>query len=87
LAKHSEVRITVSEVTISSGKKKSIRVDIDGETVNIPIDEAVYAYWQEQFVRPNPTPLQRKRFGTLMHVVRAAYKTGFDHGKDSASKK
>ncbi len=68
--------VSITEVTFSKGPKRNIRVEIDGQKVNIPVNADVYAYWHEQFVRPNPTPQQRKRFSTLMNVVRAAYKEG-----------
>ena len=80
MAKRTEYTFTVSEVSLSTGRQKSIRVTIDDADVRIPVDEAVYAYWQEQFVRKNPTPQQRKRFATFMNVVRAAYKKGVADG-------
>jgi len=71
-----DVTVSITEVTFSRGPEKHIRVEIDGQVVRIPVTDEVYAYWQEQFVRPNPTHQQRKRFGTLMSVVRAAYLEG-----------
>ena len=71
-----DFRISITEVTFSEGPKRDIRVEIDGEFVKIPVSAEVYAYWHDQFIRPNPTPQQRKRFSTLMNVVRAAYKEG-----------
>lgn len=68
--------VSITEVTISGGPHRNIRVTIDGQVVLIPVSAEVYAYWQEQFVRQNPTPAQRKRFATMMSVVRAAYVTG-----------
>lgn len=81
MAKKGEFRFSVTEIVISSGKQKFIRVTVDGQDVRIPVDDDIYAYWQEQFVRNNPTPQQRKRFGTFMNVVRAAYKKGLKDGK------
>lgn len=69
-------RVSITEVTFSEGPKRNIRVEIDGAIASIPVSAEVYAYWHDQFVRPNPTPQQRKRFSTLMNVVRAAYKEG-----------
>lgn len=75
--------ISITEVSFGEGPKgRHIRVEIDGETVKIPISEEIYAYWHSQFVRPNPTPQQRKRFTTLMSVVRAAYKEGVNRGQN-----
>jgi hypothetical protein len=71
-----DFRVSITEVTFSAGPQHHIRVEIEGEDVRIPVSGEVFAYWQEQFVRPNPPPQQRKRFSTLMNVVRAAYKEG-----------
>ena len=68
--------VSITEVSFSKGPRRAIRVEIDGATVEIPVSAEVYAYWHDQFVRPNPTPHQRKRFATLMNVVRAAFKEG-----------
>jgi hypothetical protein len=74
-----DFRVSITEVTFSEGPKRNIRVEIDGEMIDIPVSAEVYAYWHDQFVRPNPTAQQRKRFSTLMNVVRAAYKEGEAH--------
>ena len=73
-----KITIQFSEVTITSGKMKSIRIKIDGKDVYIPVDEAVYAYFEEQFLRKNPTPLQRKKFATITNVLRSAYIKGIE---------
>jgi ribosomal protein L6P/L9E len=78
-----EVTINITEVTVVSGKKKSIKVNIDGHDVHIPVDEGVYAYFQDQFSRVNPTQLQRKKFGTVMNLLRAAYIKGVSDGKNA----
>jgi hypothetical protein len=76
IAKQSKIKYTIAEVTVTTGKMASITVGIDGQNVKIPVPSEVRAYFNEQFVRPNPTPAQRKRYGTLMNLLRAAYKTG-----------
>jgi hypothetical protein len=78
-----EVTISVTEITVVQGKKKSVRINIDGQTVNVPVDESVFTYFKEQFIRENPTPLQKKRFATVMNVLRAAYLKGLADGKNS----
>jgi len=75
--------ISVTEVTIVTGKTKSIRLNLDGRIVNVPVDESVYAYFKDQFLRENPTQLQKKRFATIMNVLRAAYVKGISDGKKS----
>lgn len=79
----SEVRYSVTEVTVSKGKQATIKVNIDGVDVRIPVAPEVRAYFQDQFVRDSPSALQRKKFATLMHVIRAAYKKGLADGKSS----
>ncbi|HSA34151.1 MAG TPA: hypothetical protein P5077_10530 [bacterium] len=76
MSKREMTVINVTEVTIVKGKTKDIRINFDGSDVKIPVDESVYAYFQQQFFRENPTALQRKRFATVMNVLRAAYLKG-----------
>jgi hypothetical protein len=57
-----------------------IRVEINSHIVHVPVSDDVYAYWHEQFVRQNPTPAQKKRFRTLMNLLRAAYAKGHEDG-------
>lgn len=78
-----EVTVSITEITLTTGRKKNIRVTVDDKVVNIPVDEAVYAYFHEQFFRSNPTSLQSKRFATLMNMLRAAYKKGLSDGARS----
>ncbi len=80
-----EIRVT--EVTITEGaaaRQATIHVIIDDRKIEIPVAPEVRAHWEEQFFRANPTPPQKKRWATLMNVVRAAYKKGRD---DAAKEK
>lgn len=74
-------RISVTEVSISSGPRKTIRVKIDDRDIGIPVDQSVYAYFKEQFLRESPTPPQKRRFATIMNVLRAAYQKGYSDGR------
>ncbi len=77
-----QIKVRIAEVTVTAaGRKKNIKVNIDGTDVLIPIDETVFAYFHEQFLRDNPTPLQRKRFATIMNVIREAYLKGVADGQ------
>jgi len=78
--KEADIEVQITKVTIISGKMKHIRITINDRNIMIPVSEAVYAYWDEQFVRPNPTAPQRKRYATLMNVVKAAYVKGLEDG-------
>ena len=75
-----QVTINLTEVTVVSGKTKNIRVNINGKNVFIPVDENVYAYFQDQFSREHPSALQRKKFATVMNLLRAAYLKGLSDG-------
>ncbi len=71
-----KVTVNITEVTFSTGKPAFIEVNIDEKPVRIPVTAEVKAYFKEQFVRQNPTPAQRKKFATVMNLLRAAYKKG-----------
>jgi len=49
---------------------------IDGKVIIIPVSDEVYAHFQEQFVRRNPTHQQYQRYITLKNVIIAAYQEG-----------
>lgn len=76
-----EVTFNITEVTVVSGRKKNIKVNVDGVDIYIPVDEDVYTYFQEQFSRQQPTQLQRKKFATIMNLLRVAYLKGRADGK------
>ncbi|MFH1830173.1 MAG: hypothetical protein ABH871_05300 [Pseudomonadota bacterium] len=76
-----KVNIEISEVTILEGKSKTIDVKVNDKVVHVPMDKAVYAYFKEQFLRKNPTAQQRKKFATIMNVLRSAYIKGLSDGK------
>lgn len=76
-----DCRISVAEFTFSDGRKKNVRINIDGRDVGIPVDSEIFAYFRAQFLRDNPTPQQRQRFSTIMNVTRAAYQKGYADGK------
>ncbi len=73
-----EAKITITETTVQfqDKPKKSIRVNIDGRQVAIPVDDGVYAHWKNQFFREKPSPEQKKRFATGMNLIRTAYLQG-----------
>ena len=57
-------------------RRRRIRVPNYGEWIFIPVSDEDYARFQEQFVRPNPTPQQHRRYITLMNISRAAFNEG-----------
>ena len=72
---------SISEVTIITGKTSAIRVDIDGQKVSISVPAEVKADFDNQFSRATPTALQRKKYATIMRLLRAAFKAGQAHPK------
>lgn len=71
-----QISISAYSVTVTNGKMKNLSVDIDGKKVSIPVDEEIFAYFMSQFYRDNPSPLQKKKFATVMNLIRAAYIKG-----------
>jgi hypothetical protein len=53
-----------------------IELFIDDEKVKISVPKEVKAHFDDQFVRENPTSLQKKKYAVLMSLLRAAYKAG-----------
>ena len=76
-----ETRVSITEVTVLTGKKKAFKLNVDGKTISIPVDENVFAHYKDQFVREAPSQKQRNVFGTLMNLMRAAYLQGREDGK------
>ncbi|MGD9656913.1 MAG: hypothetical protein AB7U61_04610 [Methylocystis sp.] len=79
-----EFKISITEITFMSGKKSTITFDLDDHKVAVPVDADVKAYFNSQFVRSNPTAEQRRRFSTLMNLLRAAYLKGREDGAAKA---
>ena len=72
--------ISITEVTVVSGKTARIQFDLDGSRVSIVVPIEVKAHFDEQFSRTNPTTLQKKKYATVMNLMRAAYKQGKKDG-------
>jgi len=75
-----QIAVSVTEVTILVGKVKAFKIKVDDQTVTIPVDEAVFVNYQNQFYRENPTGPQKQKFATLMNLMRAAYRQGQEDG-------
>jgi hypothetical protein len=74
--------ITVNIITIND-KTKAFRINVDGDKLEIPIGEALFANYINQFYRKSPSDPQRHRHSTLMALVRAAYLKGVSDGKSN----
>jgi hypothetical protein len=76
-----DTQISITEITILTGKKRGIKLDFGEKSVSIPVDEAIFAHYKNQLWRENPTPRQKKVFATVMSLMRAAYMKGCEDGK------
>ena len=77
-----QITVNFTEVTMV-GKSKQFKLTVaNDETVSIPVDEAIFTHYQNQFCRGNPSQLQKQRFNTLLNLMRAAYKQGIKDGKN-----
>jgi len=77
-------RISISAATFVFGKTKHFKITVDGKTAQIPVAEAVYVNFQNQFKKK--TTDQRHRFQTLQKLVEAAYRHGLSQPHISSGK-
>jgi hypothetical protein len=75
------MKMSISEVIWDSGRERTIRFKLNDKEISVPVGGDVYAYFQGHFTRTNPTPLQRRRYKTLINIIRAAYQKGFRDAK------
>lgn len=76
-----DTHISITEITVLSGKKKGFRLNVGGADITIPVDEVLFAHFQNQFVREKPSKKQRQTLATLTNLMRAAYLKGCSDGK------
>ena len=71
------MKVTITEATIESGGgTATITFPVDGQTVTVAVPKEIKAHFRNQFVRANPSPLQKQKYRTLMSLLAAAYKAG-----------
>jgi hypothetical protein len=70
-------------VTVEDGHAKSFRLQVNNQTIHIPIDGKTLANFQNQFVRTNPTEAYKARWATLFALLRLAYNKGLIDGKNA----
>ena len=56
--------------------QRSVNFNLGARRVSVPVPDDIKAYFNEQYVRENPTPLFRKRYSTLQNLMRLAYLKG-----------
>ncbi len=76
------VTMVIQETRVTVGKTANISFDIDDQRVTIKVPAETKAHFTEQFVRPNPTALQRRKYATVMALIRAAYKAGLASSRE-----
>jgi hypothetical protein len=77
-----DTHISITEITVSTGKKKVFKLQVDGKTVSIPVDDEVFAHYKDQLWRESPSKKQRNVFATVMNLMRAAYLKGCEDAKN-----
>jgi len=81
MAANDGVKVSITEVTILAGKKRTFKLVVDGKNVSIPVEAETFANYQNQLWRENPTPKQKKVFATVMRLMRDAYIKGYQDGE------
>jgi hypothetical protein len=74
--KSKQVSVSITEVTHISGKTTKIVITIDDKKVTITVPVEIKAFFDSQFSRPNPSALQKKKYTTVMNLMKAAYLQG-----------
>jgi len=59
---------------------QTVTIKVGAKDIHVAVTPALRAYFNSQISRPNPTPLQRKKYKTIMKLMEAAYCAGRDHG-------
>ena len=77
------ITINIEQTTIRSGKTATIDLYVDDKKVQIEVPVEVKSDFTNQFVRATPAALQKRRYGTLMALLRAAYKAGQKAGQSN----
>jgi hypothetical protein len=77
----SDTHISITEVTVLSGRKKAFKLEVEGRMVSIPVDEKLFAHYKDQLWREHPSRKQKDVFATVMNLMQAAYLQGCEDGK------
>ena len=70
------IKLSITKVMVMTGRTSKIQLNIDGKRVGVTVPSEVKAYFNQQFSRSNPTVLQKKKYATIMNLMRAAYLQG-----------
>ncbi len=72
--------ISITEITVTTGETSKIKFDFNGKVVYISIPSELKAYFDSQFSRPNPSAIQKRKYSTLMNLMRYSYAQGIADG-------
>ena len=75
-----ERRINITQISVSTGPSRTIKLRIEDKNVDIPVDAELHAYFKSHFVRDKPSVKQREEYATIMRLMVAAYKQGTKDG-------
>jgi hypothetical protein len=73
--------ISIINVATRIGRTRDFRLLVNGQEITVPVDEALFAHYTNQFSRKQPSERQQQRYSTLYNLMRAAYKKGVADGK------
>ncbi len=76
MTKGQKVTYSIAEITVTTGRTATIEFRVNGKPVTLEVPAELKAFFTEQFSRPNPTALQKRRYATLMRLLGAAYSKG-----------
>lgn len=76
-----EMKVTFTFSINETDKTATLEFRAGGKPVVIDVPAELKAYFTSQFSRASPTPLQRRRYATLMRLLGAAYTKGVEDGQ------
>jgi hypothetical protein len=76
-----DAHVSITEFTVPSGDKWELSLNIDGASLTVPIDQALFRQYRNHFAKKSPTAKHRKELATLLRLMRAAYLKGYQDGK------
>jgi hypothetical protein len=68
--------VSLTKLVVHSTQKPTVIIKVDGRDTKIPVSSALKADFTNQFVRPNPSALQKRKFRTLKALMASAYAAG-----------
>lgn len=60
-----------------------IKLEIAQAIIKVPVSTELRVFFTEQFVKNSRTEAQKRRYTTLMNLMKAAYQKGLEDGRIS----